>query len=77
MELLWYRKGKNTTDEKLGKIKRMVSDQGKEEAHLYMSPAGRLVVFDLWGLGSPARLMSESEEIHSRLNTNRRNKMMR
>lgn len=26
---------------------------------LYISPAERLVVFDLWGLGSPARLMSE------------------
>lgn len=25
---------------------------------LYMSPAERLVVFDLWGLGSPARFMS-------------------
>ena len=29
---------------------------------LYMSPAERLVVFDLWGLGSPARLMSEKEK---------------
>lgn len=28
-----------------------------------MSPAGRLVVFDLWGLGSPARLTSESDGI--------------
>lgn len=29
---------------------------------LYMSPAERLVVFDLCGLGSPARLMSEGKE---------------
>lgn len=39
---------------------------------LYMSPAERLVVFDRWGLGSPARLMSEenkkkSEEITDQL----------
>lgn len=30
--------------------------------HLYISPAERLVVFDLWGLGSPARLMSEENK---------------
>lgn len=29
---------------------------------LYMSPAERLVVFDRWGLGSPARLMSEGKK---------------
>lgn len=29
---------------------------------LYMSPAERLVVFDLWGLGSPARFMSEKKK---------------
>lgn len=36
---------------------------------LYMSPAERLVVFDRWGLGSPARLMSEenTEEITDQL----------
>lgn len=33
----------------------------REATHLYISPAGRLVVFDLWGLGSPARLISRSQ----------------
>lgn len=31
----------------------------EQYAHLYMSPAERFAVFDLWGFGSPARLMSE------------------
>lgn len=35
------------------------------ESDLYMSPAERFVVFDLWGLGSPAKLMSEEERIES------------
>ena len=31
------------------------------ESDLYISPAERFEVFDLWGLGSPAKLMSEEE----------------
>lgn len=36
--------------------------QQQHDTYLYMSPAERLVVFDRWGLGSPARLMSEEEQ---------------